>query len=81
MKLASLFDGLALLVGHALNVALRLHTRVDARQKGPLEMEFRRRVKGAFDGEGIGIPYPQRVIHVASDQKLLAPPSGKESVA
>ncbi len=63
------------------DVALRLHTRVDARQKGPLEMELRRRVKEAFDGEGIGIPYPQRVIHVASDQKLLAPPSGKESVA
>jgi small-conductance mechanosensitive channel len=62
-------------------VTLRIHTRVDARQKASLEVELRRRVKEAFDAEGIGIPYPQRVIHLASDRKLLAPPSGKESLA
>jgi len=62
-------------------VVLRLHARVDAQQKGPLELELRRRVKAAFDAEGITVPYPQRVIHVASDSKLLVPPSRKESHA
>jgi small conductance mechanosensitive channel len=63
------------------DLALRLHTRVDARQKGPLELELRRRVKEAFDTAGIDMPYPQRVIHVASDRKPLARPGGKESLA
>jgi moderate conductance mechanosensitive channel len=62
------------------DLALRLHTRVDARQKGPLELELRRRVKHAFDAAGIVLPYPQRVIHVASDGKPPAPPGGKEFV-
>lgn len=62
-------------------VVLRLHARVDAAQKGPLELEMRRRVKAALDAEGIEIPYPQRVIHIASDASVLVPPSGKESHA
>lgn len=63
------------------DVLLRIHVRVDARQKGPLELELRQRVKAAMDGEGIEIPHSQRVTHVISDPKRLAPASEKESHA
>jgi small conductance mechanosensitive channel len=63
------------------DMVLRLHARVDAAQKGPLELELRRRLKAAFDAASIGNPYPQRVIHVVSGTKLLGPSSEKESHA
>jgi small conductance mechanosensitive channel len=62
-------------------VVLRLHARVDARQKEALELECRRRLKAALAAASIEIPYPQRVIRVVSDSKLLGPSSGKESHA
>jgi small conductance mechanosensitive channel len=61
---------------------LRLHTRVVALEKGPLEFEARRRVKEAFAAHGIRIP------RAAMDVRLAPPPGGataegsrKESVA
>ncbi|MGH7318967.1 MAG: mechanosensitive ion channel family protein [Candidatus Rokuibacteriota bacterium] len=50
-------------------LVLQLSARVDARQKGPLEHELRRRVKQTFDAEGIPISYPQLVVHVGSDRR------------
>jgi small conductance mechanosensitive channel len=63
------------------DLVLRLHARVDAAHKARLEPELRRRIKEALDTEGIELPYPQRVIHVAPDHKPLGPPGGKESLA
>ncbi|MBI1893496.1 MAG: mechanosensitive ion channel family protein [Candidatus Rokubacteria bacterium] len=45
---------------------LRLQVKVDARQRAAAENELRRRIKAAFDKEGITIPYPQRVVHWAN---------------
>jgi len=50
-------------------VVLRLHARVDARRKGDLELELRRRVKDALDAAGIPIAYPQMVVHVGADAR------------
>jgi small conductance mechanosensitive channel len=44
------------------DVVLRLHARVDAQQKFPLELELRRRVKEALDAEGMGGPRAHRVV-------------------
>jgi small conductance mechanosensitive channel len=61
---------------------LRLHARVVASEKTPLELEARRRVKEAFAAHGIRIP------HAAMDVRLAPPSAGgtiegarKESVA
>ena len=51
---------------------LRLHARVVALEKGPLEFEARRRVKEAFAAHGIRVP------RAAMDVRL-APPSGGET--
>jgi small-conductance mechanosensitive channel len=32
--------------------------------------EYRKRIKIAFDREGIEIPFPQRVVHMASDERI-----------
>jgi small conductance mechanosensitive channel len=50
------------------DVVYRLHARVDARQKFPLELELRRRVKEGLDAEGLGGPHAHRII-VASDSR------------
>lgn len=64
------------------DVVLRLHARVNAHQKFPLELELRRRVKDAFDAEGIRMPVSQIVVHVATDQGPSLPaPDRKESAA
>jgi small conductance mechanosensitive channel len=61
---------------------LRLHARVAALEKGPLEFETRRRVKEAFAAHGIRLP------RAAMEIRLTPPPGGgsaedgrKESVA
>jgi small conductance mechanosensitive channel len=67
-------------IGQA-EAVLRLHARVVATERFPLELEARRRVKDAFAAHGIRVPRPALEVH-------LAPPSGpgaegtrKESVA
>jgi small conductance mechanosensitive channel len=44
-------------------MVLRLQVKVDPRERVTTENELRRRIKAAFDGEGITIPYPHRVVH------------------
>lgn len=63
------------------DVVLRLHARVEAVQKGPLELELRRRVKEGLEAAGIRIPFPQRVVHVATDHAPFAATNRKESAA
>ncbi len=46
-------------------MVLRLQVKVDPRERFNAENELRRRIKAAFDKEGIKIPYPQRVVHWA----------------
>ncbi|HXG52498.1 MAG TPA: mechanosensitive ion channel family protein [candidate division Zixibacteria bacterium] len=43
--------------------------------------EYRRRLKKAFDAEGIEIPYPHRVVHVAQAPEAVRPgaPAGRTS--
>ncbi|HEV8307381.1 MAG TPA: mechanosensitive ion channel family protein [Methylomirabilota bacterium] len=65
----------------ASDVVLRLHARVDAQHKFPMELELRRRVKEGLDAAGIEIPYPQQVVHVSPDHPSLVPPREKESRA
>lgn len=63
------------------DVVLRLHARVDAARKSPLELELRRRVKEGLEAAGIRIPYPQRIVQVAADQTPLGGSNRKESLA
>jgi len=43
-------------------MVLRLQVKVDPRERVTAENELRRRIKAAFDREGIAIPYPHRVV-------------------
>jgi small conductance mechanosensitive channel len=45
------------------SIALRLAVKVQPSQQGAAEQELRRRVKEAFDREGVAIPAPRRVIY------------------
>jgi small conductance mechanosensitive channel len=56
------------------DVMFRLHARVDAQQKFPLELELRRRVKEALDAEGVGGPRAHRVVLLSTDAR---PGSGR----
>ena len=44
---------------------LRLQVKVDPRERFNAENELRRRIKAAFDREGISIAYPRRILHWA----------------
>ncbi len=46
-------------------VVVRAHVRVDAGQQWAVNRELNRRLKVAFDREGIEIPFPQVVMHQA----------------
>jgi len=46
-------------------MVLRLQVKVEPRERRRAENELRRRIKAAFDREGIAIPYPRRVVHWA----------------
>jgi small conductance mechanosensitive channel len=48
-------------------LVLRLHARVDARRKGELELDLRRRVKEALHAADIPIAYPQLMVHLGAD--------------
>lgn len=53
------------------SVTLRLILRIDASktsEKWPLEREMRRRIKEAFDREGVEIPFPRRVVYHRGEQ-------------
>ncbi len=62
-------------------VVLRLHARVIAAEKFPLELEARRRVKEAFAAHGIRVPRPLEVRLAPPLGALSAAGGGKESVA
>lgn len=44
------------------SITIRLWIRTEPLQRLPVEREFRRRLKKAFDTEGISIPFPQRSV-------------------
>jgi len=58
-------------------VVLRLHARVGAQQKFPLELELRRRVKEAFDAAGITWS-PTRMIVRLEPERLAATPNHEQ---
>ena len=64
------------------DVVLRLHARVAALQKVPLELDLRRRIKEAFEVAGVRMPVPRMFVRLASDDAPPAPTSNrKESSA
>ena len=64
------------------DVVLRLHARVAALQKVPLELDLRRRIKEAFEVAGVRMPVPRMLVRLASDDAPPAPTSNrKESSA
>jgi small conductance mechanosensitive channel len=64
------------------DVVLRLHARVAALQKVPLELDLRRRIKEAFEAAGVRMPVPRMLVRLASDDAPPAPTSNrKESSA
>jgi small conductance mechanosensitive channel len=54
----------------ASEVVLRLSARVSAQERFDLEMDLRRKIKEAFDADGIRIPLPQHVVHLEPDHAL-----------
>lgn len=64
------------------DVVLRLHARVAALQKVPLELDLRRRIKEAFEAAGVRMPVPRMLVRLASDDAPATPTSNrKESSA
>jgi small conductance mechanosensitive channel len=60
---------------------LRLHARVVASEKFPLELEARRRVKEAFAANGIRVPRPAMDIRLAPSSGGGTPEDGRKEVA
>jgi small conductance mechanosensitive channel len=44
-------------------VTIRCRIKVVALEQGPVRREFLRRLKKAFDAEGIEIPFPSRTVY------------------
>jgi small conductance mechanosensitive channel len=51
------------------DLVLRLLVKVEAAKRFDAEIELRRRVKEAFEGEGIRLPAPQRVVSLRSEAR------------
>ena len=62
-------------------MVVRLHARVVAAEKFPLELEARRRVKEAFAAHGIRVPRPALEVHLAPPSDPAGGSARKESVA
>jgi small conductance mechanosensitive channel len=60
---------------------LRLHARVVAVEKFPLELEARRRVKEAFAAHGIRVPRPAMDVRLAPSSGGGTPEDGRKEVA
>jgi small conductance mechanosensitive channel len=67
------------------SIIFRVHLKVAPGEQWRVAREYRRRVKYAFDREGIEIPFPQRVIHqswvretreAAAERSVVDPRSG-----
>lgn len=64
------------------DLLLRLHARVESGQKHPLELELRRRIKVAFDAEGLRMAAPRMLVHLDPGHRgPLAAPTHKEPEA
>jgi small-conductance mechanosensitive channel len=55
------------------SVDARIVVKLRPGEQFEAERELRRRVKEAFDEQGITIPFPQRTLHVVSDQEAAGP--------
>ncbi len=51
-------------------VTIRARIRVGVLQHAVVRREFLRRIKLAFDRAGIGIPFPQRTLHIVRDDDI-----------
>lgn len=71
------FDGPAEVVGverlDENQVTIRVLLRTHAGQQWAAAREFRRRIKGRLDREGIEIPFPQRTIHLRTEEPEYGP--------
>jgi small conductance mechanosensitive channel len=71
------FDGPAEVVGverlDENQVTIRVLLRTHAGQQWAAAREFRRRIKGRLDREGIEIPFPQRTIHLRTEALEYGP--------
>ncbi|MGD8709726.1 MAG: mechanosensitive ion channel [Ectothiorhodospiraceae bacterium] len=65
--------GLNELGDSAVEIRVRLKTR--AGRHWPVRREFLRRVKRAFDDQGIEIPFPHRTLYFGADRNGEAPPA------
>ena len=59
-------------------VVIRLAVRVAPLTQWQVERELRRRIKAAFDAQGIEIPLPQRTVWMRPDQPVLGPSEPRE---
>ncbi len=64
------------------DMLLRLHARVTAAEKFPLELALRRRVKEGFDAAGLRVGPPRMLVRVDLDRRVPArDPNQKEPVS
>ena len=52
-------------------VTIRIVAKCDIKENYGVERELRLRIKKRFDAEGISIPYPQRTVHLVSQEEKL----------
>ncbi|WP_323132524.1 mechanosensitive ion channel family protein, partial [Kineococcus indalonis] len=63
-------------------IVLRLVVKTAPLQQWAVQRELRRRIKAAFDAEGIEFPYPQSTVWLRNDERRAPqPPAGAEDPA